>query len=242
MTTVRIDLRIALLLAVILVEGIYVGLGYKPMDKTQEVRVAETAREMVENGDWLIPRLNGEPRLRKPPLAYWATAASYAGFGDVNEFTARFASATFSMLTVLVVFFWARAALGIESALTISACLVSSYLALRYFHSAETDAILLFFVTLACAIAYALTQHGASRLAVPLFVTIGLGFLTKGPAAVAIPLLTLLGIAILKKDVAPLKNLLNPLGIIIFAVVALGWYAIIFYKVPDAASYWVLSP
>jgi 4-amino-4-deoxy-L-arabinose transferase-like glycosyltransferase len=237
---VSANAKSALLLALLVLQSIYLGLGLKPMDKTQEVRVAETAREMVESGNWLVPHLNGELRLRKPPLAYWLTAMSYRAFGEVNEFTARFASATFAMLTTLVVFFWSRAALGLATALTISTCFVSSYLALRYFHSAETDAILLFFVTSGCALAYGLTYGNASpgRI-VLLYLVMGLGFLTKGPAAIALPLTTMLALAVWKRNFAPLRRLINPLGIVVFAAIAFGWYAIIFRELPDAASYWV---
>src|SRR5262245_65943299 len=43
---------------------------------------------MLESGDWLVPRLNYLKYFEKPPLAYWATALSFALFG-VNETTAR---------------------------------------------------------------------------------------------------------------------------------------------------------
>src|SRR5262245_15842259 len=40
-----------------------------------------TPMEMAERGEWLTPWLDGKPRLRKPPLLYWATLASYKMFG-----------------------------------------------------------------------------------------------------------------------------------------------------------------
>jgi len=40
-----------------------------------------TPMEMRERGDWLTPWVNGEPRLRKPPLMYWLILASYQVFG-----------------------------------------------------------------------------------------------------------------------------------------------------------------
>ena len=40
-----------------------------------------TPMEMLERGDWLTPWVNGEPRLRKPPLLYWLTLANYQVFG-----------------------------------------------------------------------------------------------------------------------------------------------------------------
>src|SRR5678815_1710535 len=54
-----------------------------PIERAQEARVLETAREMVGAGwkNWLVPHRNGQVRLRKPPLAYWAAAASFQIFG-----------------------------------------------------------------------------------------------------------------------------------------------------------------
>jgi len=40
-----------------------------------------TPMEMEARGDWLTPWLNGEPRLRKPPLLYWAILLNYKLFG-----------------------------------------------------------------------------------------------------------------------------------------------------------------
>jgi len=57
------------------------GLGTPVARRTQEARVLETAREMLDSThwrQWMIPRLNGVLRMEKPPLAYWLTAA---GFG-----------------------------------------------------------------------------------------------------------------------------------------------------------------
>ena len=56
------------------------------------------AKVMARTGSWLIPENDGIPRLVKPPLLYWALAASMKIFG-VNEFAARVPNA-------LAVTFW----------------------------------------------------------------------------------------------------------------------------------------
>lgn len=40
-----------------------------------------TPMEMLARGDWLTPWVNGEPRLRKPPLLYWLTLVNFQSFG-----------------------------------------------------------------------------------------------------------------------------------------------------------------
>ena len=47
-----------------------------------------TPMEMNARGEWLTPWLNEQPRLRKPPLIYWAILSTYKTFG-INLVSAR---------------------------------------------------------------------------------------------------------------------------------------------------------
>ena len=47
-----------------------------------------TPMEMKERGEWLTPWVNGEQRLQKPPLLYWAILLNYKLFG-VHLISAR---------------------------------------------------------------------------------------------------------------------------------------------------------
>src|SRR5262245_9137392 len=42
-----------------------------------ESRYAEIAREMLQRGELVVPYLQGEPYLDKPPLLYWLVIGSY---------------------------------------------------------------------------------------------------------------------------------------------------------------------
>src|SRR5262245_34529632 len=68
------------------------GLTAGPLYKTEGLR-ALVAAEMLHSGDWLVPRLCGEPLLTKPPLGYATIAAVSAPFGGVRPWTARLPSA-----------------------------------------------------------------------------------------------------------------------------------------------------
>src|SRR3954462_6597602 len=82
-----------------------IGIGTPEVTRTQEARVLETARQMLGKPahDWLIPKLNGDVRLQKPPLAYWMTAAAYKLFG-VSEGAGRVPTAIMGWLTLAVVY------------------------------------------------------------------------------------------------------------------------------------------
>lgn len=59
-----------------------------PLMEDDEGLHAAIAIEMVERGDWVVPRFMGEPFLDKPVLYFWMQAASLAVFG-ASEFAVR---------------------------------------------------------------------------------------------------------------------------------------------------------
>jgi len=42
-----------------------------------EPRYASIGREMAASGDWITPRLNGQPWFEKPALLYWMQATAF---------------------------------------------------------------------------------------------------------------------------------------------------------------------
>ena len=71
-----------------------IGLGDSTIWDANEAFYAETAREMVESGDYVNPSFNYQPRFNKPVLSYWIVAASYHAFG-VSERSERLPIAIF---------------------------------------------------------------------------------------------------------------------------------------------------
>ena len=59
---------------------LYPTVGFRLLEP-DEGRYAEIPREMLERGEWVVPTLQGEPYLDKPPLMYWLVMASYRLFG-----------------------------------------------------------------------------------------------------------------------------------------------------------------
>ena len=68
------------------------GIGGTPLLDPDEPVYAETAREMIQTGDFLSPRIFGAYWYDKPPMYYWLVALAQLIFGD-NEFAARFPAA-----------------------------------------------------------------------------------------------------------------------------------------------------
>ena len=76
-----------------------------------EGRYAQIPREMLARGAWVVPTLQGEPYLDKPPLMYWLTKLAYLAFG-VTPTVARLVPALCVHLTVLVVYLIGRRSVG----------------------------------------------------------------------------------------------------------------------------------
>ena len=68
-----------------------------------EGQYAAAAREMLQNGQYLLPTNDSIPRLQKPPLLYWLIVASYQLFG-VNAAAARVPIALSVVVTVALTF------------------------------------------------------------------------------------------------------------------------------------------
>src|ERR1043166_811022 len=59
-----------------------------PLFEPDEGRYAQIPREMLTAGSWIVPTLQGEAYLDKPPLMYWLVMLSYSIFG-FSDWAAR---------------------------------------------------------------------------------------------------------------------------------------------------------
>src|SRR5262244_3294816 len=68
-----------------------------------EPRYAAIGREMARSGDWITPRLWGEPWFEKPALLYWMTGAAFR-LGLGTELAPRLPVALLTIMFLL--FYW----------------------------------------------------------------------------------------------------------------------------------------
>ncbi|HZU35146.1 MAG TPA: phospholipid carrier-dependent glycosyltransferase, partial [Gemmataceae bacterium] len=80
-----------------------------------EGRYAEIPREMLDRGEMVVPYLQGEPYLDKPPLMYWLVMASYVAFG-AHDWSARLVPAFALHGCILVTYLLGRKRLGERAA------------------------------------------------------------------------------------------------------------------------------
>lgn len=181
------------LLLALLVLG--AGLGLRDPSPPDEPRFVLAARQMVESGDWLLPRRGSELYAHKPPPFMWAQAASYKLVGEW-----RIAFLLPSLLAALATLWlvqdlgrrlWDRST-GVVALLALLATFQFGLQAQR----AQIDMLLVALTTLSL---WGLLRHlllGPNRLALAVGgFAAGLGTVTKGVGF--LPLLVLLPAACL---------------------------------------------
>lgn len=135
---------VALLLAVCLALFFY-GMSGIELWRTEGLR-AVIAQEMLRSGNWIVPRLYGEPLFTKPPGMYVAIVLASLPFGRVTEFSARLPSALAATGAVLLFYWYFRRQLGRTAGLAAALILPMSPMWLDKAPSAEIDALQMFWV------------------------------------------------------------------------------------------------
>jgi 4-amino-4-deoxy-L-arabinose transferase-like glycosyltransferase len=209
----------------------------RAVSDTPEARIAVVAREMVMSGDYLTPTQGGEPRLKKPPLPYWATAAaikildSEAGPGHPpsEKTLARAVEAPSAAATALAVFIatfyscvvFSRVA-GMICGMLLGLCaLTAGYGFLGY-----GDTLLMATTTAAlCGAAWLVTAPRPGFISTLVFgVGLGLAVLTKGHVTVLLLAAPLLIEIVLRHSFNGRKVLLVLLGLVIAGAIAAPWF------------------
>ena len=207
-----------------------------------EARYAEGAREMLENGSWLVPTIGERARLQKPPLLYWSMAAAMAAFGAEREWPARLPSVVAALLVAAFVADLAARRFGRTFGLVAGLAQVSFVYVLVSGPLADPDMMLAAAVTggMWCFARGLLDAEAATRrrFALGFWAAAGLGFLVKGPIgpALFVPAAAVYSLAARRRDAA--RFLLDRVGIGVFAVLVITWPLAAYLSHPGIVDAW----
>ena len=216
--------RYILGLFIIVVIAFFLPLGVAPLFDLDEGAFSEATREMLVNGDYITTYLNGNLRFDKPILIYWLQAISVKIFG-LNEFALRFPSALASLVWASAIFWFTNRFFGLRRAFFASLFMVTALQINIIAKASIADALLNMFIAISMFTLYLYYFNKEKKYLYLAFLSIALGTLTKGPVAIMIPLVvTLIFYIINGKFMDWLKMIFNPIGVLIFLVVALPWY------------------
>jgi 4-amino-4-deoxy-L-arabinose transferase-like glycosyltransferase len=200
-----------------------------------ECFVSVTSREMLTDGNWIMPTFNGQPRLQKTPLSYWIVACISSMAGGVNEFTARLPSAMFAVLSVCAILYFVGQWLSFRTAVVCAGVWLTSFGYIRYSHNARPEMALTFFVVL-CFLSFYSAVAASSRkrqiiYMLVFWVSFGLGNLAKGPAPIAMVGIPVLAYIAVTKQWRFIGKMLPVWGVAIFLLIMLPWPIAAAYKV-----------
>ena len=155
---------------------------------------------------WLVPVINGQIRLQKPPLPYWCTAVVFKVFG-VGEGRARLVPAILGALMILLIADVARMVLGRRAMLPAAIVWATTLFVADEFRKSMADPYLAFF-TLACVYSW---LRGGRFGTIVFYVSLGLGMIAKGPP-VFVPVVVALVLArmLLKRPAGGRGSQLTP--------------------------------
>lgn len=209
--------------------------AYALMD-VDESRYVSMSKDMFHTKDFLTLYLNKQFFFEKPPLYFWGECLSFAFWGRVTEFTARFPVALDGMLCCFTVYFLGKRIIsrgyGVVSSLIFATSL--EFLILAKFAILDIVVATCIGFSLCFGIFTNFCQEKHKKYCWWLFyIFSGLAVMAKGIPGFVIPFGSMFFISLYSKN---FKEIFKPLyfipGIILFLLITLPWH-IIMLKMHD---------
>lgn len=215
-------------------------LGMRPMVIPDETRYAEIARETLDAGEWIVPKLDGLRYFEKPVLGDWLNAAAEYLFGK-DAFAVRLPSALAVGFSALAICLLVRRCHGTATAGFLAAAVFLTCLevfAIGVF--CVLDSVFSLFITTTLVTFYLAWMEKVPRKKYTFLVLsgifCGLAFLTKGFLAFMLPALVIVSFAVWERRWTELPALLW-VPLVTAAVVGLPWSLAIYFHEADFWHY-----
>lgn len=229
-------------------------LGAMGLVGPDEPRYAWIARAMASTGDWVTPRLYGQPWFEKPVLYYWAAGAGFLVHLPA-EWAARLPSALAALVTAIAIGWLGVKHFGLRAGLFVSPFILAplifstSVAAIGFARAASPDMLFSASLTVGMASAAAVLRKGrglgryrdhagpnssSDYRALGMFgAALGLAVLAKGPAGIILAGGAIGIWALLTARWRDASRLTHPIAIAAFCAVALPWYVVCAMRNPD---------
>jgi 4-amino-4-deoxy-L-arabinose transferase-like glycosyltransferase len=223
-----------------------------------EARLPELSREMMRDGNWLIPRSGGRPWLERPPLPHWVTISISMILRQscdsvwVVRLPAVLAGCLTVLLTASMAARWFGRSIGILSGLVLATAFEFYVYACRaeddIFLAALVAGVVALFVYLEFPAAETSGDQssfmGSRPWPVPaFFALLGLTSLAKGPllgAAVVIP--TIATFLLSTRDTSRIRKYVWLWGWLLFLVLTAAWPVAVYMRFGnEALNYWIFD-
>lgn len=179
---------------------------------------AAISRQMVESGDWLNLRINGQPYDQKPHLFFWLAGLGIQLFGNTN-FAFKLFPFLYGVAGIYFTYRLGKQLFSVDAGKFAALIAATSQLFFLYFFDYHTDTVMQTGVVFSLwqLAAYLQTKKIANFIMG--FTGVGLAMLSKGPIGAVIPFLSVLLFLVVKRD---FRQLFHPkwfLGILITVII-----------------------
>lgn len=205
--------------------------SYALMD-VDESRYVLMAKDMFHTKDFLTLYLNNEYFFEKPPLYFWGECLSFAAFGKVNEFTARFPVALYGASCCYLMYFMGRKIVsrkfGIISSLILATSLEFVILAKFAILDIVVSTCIGFSICFGKIVYFCRESHRKYFWWL-FYIFSGLAVMAKGIPGFVVPFGAMFFISLVSKK---LKEIFKPVyivpGMLLFLLITLPWHIIMF--------------
>jgi len=204
-----------------------------PLDR-DEPRFTQATKQMLETGDYVDIRFQDQARHKKPVGIYWLQAAAVKLTGHdatASLWVYRLPSIIGATLSVLVVFWLARAFMGPSGALVAGSFVVLAIILGVEARLAKTDATLFATIVIAQgALARLWLRNSSDRawgLAFVFWTALAASVLVKGPVGPMVVGFTVVGLIITGRNLSWFKGAVPLAGFIWFFLLVLPWFVAI---------------
>jgi 4-amino-4-deoxy-L-arabinose transferase-like glycosyltransferase len=201
---------------------------------------AEGAREMVKDGRWAVPHVNGVVTTDKPPLFFWLIALVSLPLGTVTPLTARLPSALAALGTLYLTMRLGGRLFGPRTAVTAGAILATTFMFWDKARWSQIDSLLCFLIWVALSAFEAFRSGAVSgrRAGLLFWLAVALAVLAKGPVGLLLPLGICVVILAIDRRLARWREFAPVLGPLLFALVLGAWVIWTILGGPAEYSVW----
>lgn len=219
----RLHVRHTVILLALSLVLFFAFLGSYSLKEPDEGRYAEIPREMVEQGDYIVPHLNYVRYFEKPPLLYWAVAASYKIFGT-HEWGFRIPNALFALISVMGLYFMCRRWFPETVSFNGALILATSFGFFALARIVTTDMLFSTFLLLTLLFFYGYYREGKTIFLYLFYACCGFATLAKGIGAVLLPGLAIVIFLVFERKLSFITRMRWFSGILVYCAITLPWF------------------
>ncbi len=209
---------------------LFLGLVPRELWGVDEPLVGTIIREMVVDGQWLVPHLNGAVYTEKPPLYFWLSALPALLTGTLIPLWLRLPSTLSAIGCLWLTYRMGERLFNARAGLFAAGILATSLLFALSSQITRMDMplTLIILAALYCFVRFMEEEEEesaatATRWALALYPLVGLSFLTKGPIGPVVPAFIIGSVLLWQWDWRGVMRLRPITGTLLACAVVLPW-------------------